>query len=45
MDKIITRLENFIEKIISEFETNPFKSGLKAVIAFYILKKIYESFK
>jgi hypothetical protein len=45
MEKIIAKLEELIEKMITEFKEHPVKTGLMALFAYWIIKAIYREVK
>jgi hypothetical protein len=45
MDKILERIEQAIEKLLAELESNPIKTSIKLFIWYYIAKTIWKEIK
>lgn len=45
MEKVIAKIENFIESKITQFEAHPIKTSIELFIVYVILKKLYEKTK
>lgn len=45
MEKLIERIEKFIEQQIENFEASPVKTSIKILIVLFILKAVYKEIK
>lgn len=45
MEKLTKKFEELIEKILTDLKEKPIKTGIKAIVGYWILKKIYELLK
>ena len=45
MEKVMKKFEELIEKILSELKEKPVRTGIKAIVGYWIVKKVYELLK
>jgi hypothetical protein len=45
MEKILERIENSVEKMISDLEKSPIKTSIKVLIFYWIAKRIWREIR
>ena len=43
MDKLFDKIEKIINDQVDNFETDPFKTSLKLIVIYWVLKKVWKA--